>query len=47
MVATKAGSFGSMGSTSTAAEALFQGPSSVYAAPYSAVVTWAFDLRTE
>ena len=28
-------------------DALFQGPSRVYAAPYSAVVTWAFDLRTE
>lgn len=28
-------------------DALFHGPMSVYAAPYSAVVTWAFDLSTE
>ena len=57
MVAARAGSLGSMGSTSTLAwfasqwkcdnafaaiahtEALFHGPSNVYAAPYSAVVT--------
>lgn len=47
IVSISAGSRGGSSSTSTVAEARFQGPRSVYEAPYSAVVTWALDLRTE
>ncbi len=47
IVATIAGSLGSISSTSIAADARLRGPSRVYLLPYSAVVTCAFDLRTE